>query len=235
MKLRAIFFDLDDTLIDTSGLLIEPGHRRAAQAMVEAGLRRSPEVIYQRRRHLVPACRPEQLDDQVVRSFGLIEDAEPGRGIAEAGRRAWFGELLDELGALPWVHEVLAEVGAGRSLILVTAGDDAAQRRKVDLCGLGRHFDEVVVVASAAAKQEAFAALLAARGLEPPEVLVVGDRADGEIEAARRLGMWAARVTGEQPEGALPLNPWQQPHYSVSSGEVVPAVVADIEAGDDEP
>ena len=38
MRIKAVIFDLDDTLYDCTGMLVEASRRRAAKAMVEAGL-----------------------------------------------------------------------------------------------------------------------------------------------------------------------------------------------------
>ena len=42
-SLRAVVFDLDDTLFDCTGTLIEASRRRAAEVLVEAGLPMSIE------------------------------------------------------------------------------------------------------------------------------------------------------------------------------------------------
>src|SRR4030042_1843418 len=47
-KAKAILFDLDDTLFDCYGLLVEAARRRAARAMVQAGLPCTEEEAYQR-------------------------------------------------------------------------------------------------------------------------------------------------------------------------------------------
>ncbi len=38
MRIKAVIFDLDDTLYDCTGLLVGAARRRAAKAMVDAGL-----------------------------------------------------------------------------------------------------------------------------------------------------------------------------------------------------
>ena len=37
-KIKAVFFDLDDTLFDCSGMLVDNARHRAAKAMIKAGL-----------------------------------------------------------------------------------------------------------------------------------------------------------------------------------------------------
>ena len=52
MKIKAVIFDLDDTLYDCTGSLIDASRRRAARAMVEAGLPSTEEEVYQLQKDL---------------------------------------------------------------------------------------------------------------------------------------------------------------------------------------
>ncbi|WP_169703226.1 hypothetical protein [Candidatus Kuenenia stuttgartiensis] len=58
MKIKAIFFDLDDTLYDCTNLLIDASRRRAAKAMVEAGLPTTEENAYQLQKELIARHGP---------------------------------------------------------------------------------------------------------------------------------------------------------------------------------
>ena len=51
MKIKAVIFDLDDTLYDCSGSLIDASRSRAAKALVEAGLPCTEEEVYQLQRN----------------------------------------------------------------------------------------------------------------------------------------------------------------------------------------
>ena len=81
--MRAVVFDLDDTLFDTFGQCVVAAHREAARAMVAAGLRADEETVVARRLRL--AGIDEDLDAAVSRMFPCDD---PSRA-AEAGRRAF--------------------------------------------------------------------------------------------------------------------------------------------------
>lgn len=227
MAIDAIIFDLDDTLVDTSGELILPAHQEAAAAMIAAGLQGTLEEVTQRRLALAAAEPGTSVD---VRMTAFFRSADP-EAVVRAGHDAFYGRKVARLSAMDGIHDVLEVLGARHRLFLVTIGHPDTQRTKVELAGLGRHFEAVVLVdIRTETKHDAFAALLQERGLSPASVVAVGDSVEREIAAARRLGMWAVRVLHGEGEGRRIESPAWQPHYSVPGVHAVPAVLEDIEA-----
>jgi putative hydrolase of the HAD superfamily len=227
MKVRAVVFDLDDTLIDTSGQLLLPAHQEAAAAMVAAGLQATVEQVAQKRLDFAAAAPGPEVDLRVAHFFDCVDP----EAAARAGHQAFYGRRVRSLDAIQGVHELLEELGRQRSLFLVTAGFEATQRKKVELTGLERHFEQVTVLdVLSQTKDAAFGAILEGEGLAPQEVVAVGDRIDAEIAAARRLGLWAVRVLHGEGARLTPAGPEQRPHYSVPSVLALPLVLEDIEA-----
>jgi len=230
-RIRGLVFDLDDTLIDTSGQLIGPAHDEAAQAMIAAGLPGTLEEVATLRRNLARAHPGESVDLMVARSLGCEDLA-----IVEAGHRAFYQRRVSTLDPLPGVPELLAELRTSYRLFLVTVGHPPTQQRKVDLAGLVDSFDGVRYVDILEPdKLPAIAGLLSEDSLRPEEVVVVGDRVDGEIRAARELGCWAVRVARGEGQWAQSPSPIHQPHYTVPDVTALPAVLEDIQLGDESP
>jgi FMN phosphatase YigB (HAD superfamily) len=195
--IRAVVFDLDDTLFDAFGQCVGPAQREAAAAMRAAGLRAPLEAVVALREAF--AGRALDVDAAVADAFPC---ADPTR-VAAAGRRAYFERDPGAITPFPFAADVLAEVRARARCVLLTAGSAPTQRAKVERLGLARSFDETLFVdpdrdqvSVATCKQTALAALIAAQGLVPDEVLVVGDRPAGEIAAALALGCRALRIKG---------------------------------------
>ncbi len=226
--IRAVVFDLDDTLIDTTGLLVAPAHREAAAAMIAAGLEASLEEVAEKRIDFAKAAPVEQVDLRVAAFFGAGEE------VAAAGHRAYFGRSVAELEPFSFVPAVM-EALSERTLLLVTAGFEATQRKKLELAGLVDYFDAAEVVPVGGDKGVVIARLLREREIPVEATVVVGDKVDGEIEAGRRLGAWTVRVAYGEGAAGVPQGPLQRPHYTVPSIEALPAVIEDIEGSGDGP
>jgi len=224
-QIRAIVFDLDDTLIDTAGQLLEPAHVEAATAMIAAGLPGTIEEVARRRIELGRANPGQSVDLLTARAFGCGDPA-----VARAGHDAFYNRAVTKLDPFAEAPAVLDELRVGRRLFLVTVGHPATQRRKVELTGLERWFDALRYVDIATPdKLPAIRELL--EGTPPEASVVVGDRIDGELEAGRRLGCWTVRIDRGEGRWLRPANPHQQPHYTVPGIEALPSVVSDLETG----
>lgn len=189
---KAVVFDLDDTLFDCLGQCVGPAHREAARAMVEAGARATLEEVLEAR--LALAGVEPDVDSAVAAAFRSVQPVR----VAEAGRRAFYDRDPGPLVPFPFAKEVLRRVRACCRTVLLTLGHPPTQKRKVASLGLEGCFDEILHddVFGRRGKEEVLKSWLQASGLEPRQVLVVGDRADGEIAAATRLGMQALRIRG---------------------------------------
>jgi FMN phosphatase YigB (HAD superfamily) len=192
VAVKAVVFDLDDTLFDCLGQCVGPAHREAARAMVEAGARATVEEVLEARLAL-SGVEPD-VDSAVAAAFRSVQPVR----VAEAGRRAFYDREPGPLVPFAFTPEVLRRVRAVCRTVLLTLGHPPTQQRKVASLGLASAFDEILHddVFGRRGKEEVLRAWLRAKGLEPREVLVVGDRADGEIAAATRLGMHALRIRG---------------------------------------
>jgi len=92
--------------------------------------------------------------------------------------------------------ELLPSLGDLR--FLVTSGFRRLQESKIGALGIAPHFASVVVDAvdepDRRGKEQVFVDLLREFGLDREEVLVVGDNAESELAAARRLGIASVQI-----------------------------------------
>lgn len=226
--IKAVVLDLDDTLIDTTSQLVGPAHTEAAAAMIAAGLSGGLEEVARKRLALARAHPRESVDALVASYFGCDDVA-----VVRAGHDAFYNRKVTHLEPFEDSIPVLQELGSrGTQRLLLTVGHPGTQRQKIELAGLGPHVDEVVIVDSREPdKEPALVRLLVGRSLDPTSVVVIGDRIDREIAAARRLGCWAVRVDHGEGRFARPASPEEQPHYTVPGIGALPAVIHDIEEG----
>lgn len=203
---KAVVFDLDDTLYDCLGQCVAAAHREAARAMVDAGAKATVEEVLEARLAL-SGMPGTDLDDAVAASFRSVSPVK----VAEAGRKAFYERDPGPLAPFPFAADVIRSARERARAVLMTTGHPETQRRKIVALGLSEAFDEIVYddVGTRGGKEEALRRWLKGSGLAPEEVLVVGDRADSEVAAALRLGMRALRVKGGEfaarptPAGAM--------------------------------
>jgi len=175
-------FDLDDTLIDTRGVLLPAALRRVADVLGVDVARLDPKG---------------KKIDEVLRGVPGLDAAR-----REAAAAAWYdADAVPPLEPLPFAREVLADLRGRLWLSLLTRGDPARQARKLERCGLGPCFDEVIVraIEQPGTKGDDLRALLGRLGLPAARCAVIGDDDRDELHWARALGCLAIKV----PETSL--------------------------------
>jgi len=210
--IRCIVLDLDDTLLDTSGLLVPRAQGEAARALIDAGLRAGPNRVARLRTLAARAVEPEQVDREVCRQLGQVPD-----GIAGAGERAFYDRARNVrrgggVRLLPGARDVLNRLRHDYPLVLMTSGVPETQRAKIECVGIEPFFTQVIVLERGVAggKRAALSRLQRSSGWLAREFLVVGDGWDAEILAGVRLGMftcWVNRGEGRRRHRWPPLTP----------------------------
>jgi putative hydrolase of the HAD superfamily len=218
--MRALLVDLDDTLLDYTGGVDDSWLAACAAVAAPAGVAVGPLVraIAGARRWFwsdPERHRRERTDMpgawRKIAERGLGEIGAPpalGAGIAEdfAARR-WARMAL-----FPGVTEALDHLRRrGVSLALVTNGDRAQQRRKVEQYDLGRFFDVILIEGElGVGKPDAavYRHALDALGAAPSGAWMVGDNLEWDVIAPQRLGLrgvWVdARGQGVAPDHPTP-------------------------------
>ena len=196
--LRAAVFDLDHTLFDPCTLppslfgALEARLRLAATGVVspaalEVVLADAWKLPFDRvaALHQLPA----ELTTTWQEAMSMVEVSEP-------------------LMPYPDVYAGLEQLSLTR--FLLTTGFRRLQESKVRQLGLTSLFAAIYIDAldppGPVGKRAMLERLLVERALTPPEVVVVGDRADDELAAARALGMVAVQVVrpGVSPSPDIP-------------------------------
>ena len=181
-RTKAIIFDLDDTLYDCTGALVDAARKRAAKAMVEAGLPCDEEEAYALQKELADRHGPNYpVFDRIAEQYEL------GPRIIELALKAYNRDEVEDITPFPDVVSTLRNLRTqGYMLFLVTSGVHERQQRKIDLLGLEPYFDETIVNDSeiGSGLEACFTDLMARHGLAPQECVAVGDRIHAEIRIA---------------------------------------------------
>lgn len=202
---KAIFFDLDDTLIRAYGRPVEAwtqfltpltellsGH--PVEVARDAILAYSRSFWADQSRHKewrqkLPEARRHCVREGLAR-LGITEEAVIAR-IADGFTHA--REAAIEL--FPGAIETLQALRQrGVRLALVTNGAAEPQRAKVRRFALENHFDHIQIegeVGYGKPEDEAYQALLKALDVKPHEAWIVGDNLEWEVAAPQRHGIFA--------------------------------------------
>lgn len=224
-KVKAVFFDLDDTLFDCSGSIIENARKRAASAMVEAGLPSSAEKAYKMQVSLFKKLGPmENIFDRMCDSLGVSKDEK--RRIVRAGFKAYNSDEVENISLYPGALETLdALKKRGLKLVLITSGIHERQAKKIRILGLEKKFDLIRIhdIERDQSKFGEFKRAMKQLRLSPGSIVVVGDKVSSEIKMANKLGMASIRILKGRFSKMKPRNEFEEPDYSIGEiSEVLP-------------
>lgn len=191
MKLAALAFDLDNTLINFM-LFKRKTAQAAAAAMVENGLPLSKEEaeekifeIYSKK-----GIEYQKTFFDVVYPFHLpLNKAER---IQQAGILAYLKTKFAVLHPYPDVPQTLMELRAKYKLAVVTDAPRNKAWQRLLLTNLANYFDTVITFHDTNASkpsQEPFQKLLTTLALEPSQILFTGDNLSRDIKGAKEAGM----------------------------------------------
>ena len=215
---KAIFLDLDDTLIFSNGLpeqawrLVLAGFadrfpRRDVAEIRDAIMAASRWFWSEPARHRTGRC------DLPVARRTIVGNAFEALGIDDT-------ELADELARTfnahrkramrlhPGVHETLdALAGRGLKLALVTNGAGAPQRETIACFDLGHRFDHILIEGEfgiGKPEPRVYEFLMDLFGVGAHETWMVGDNLEWEVAAPQRLGIlsiWCNPLGAPLPAG----------------------------------
>lgn len=191
MGVKAILFDLDNTLIDFMRFKRETA-RAAARAMVGKGLPDTEKNAYGK---IFEAYDRYGIEYQktfyrVIRPFNL--EVGKAEKIQQAGIIAYLKRKFEVLRPYPSVKPALKRLGRRFRLGIVTDAPRNKAWQRLVLCGLDDVFEFVITPDDAGKKkphQAPFRMALEKLGMRPEEVLFVGDNPGRDMEGAKRAGM----------------------------------------------
>jgi putative hydrolase of the HAD superfamily len=210
MGLRAVLFDIDDTLFSTTQFA-RVARTNAVRAMVEAGLD-LPEAMVLRELEEVLAEFSSNYDhhfDQLLKRLRpkALADVNPALIVA-AGVAAYHDTKFRELKPFDDVIPLFAALrGAGLITGIITHGWTTKQAEKIVRLGLLPHLDRRAVFISdqlgiSKPNPKIYALALRDLGLEPAQAMYVGDSPSHDITPPKSLGMkavWARRASRYKP------------------------------------
>ena len=217
-EFRALIFDLDDTLLDTSRLLVPQAERESCAAMIQAGLNADLESCLKVRKRLIGQNLRTQIFEAIVREFG-VNGSFSSEEVAQVGSRAFYErEVENHIYLEPEVIQLLAKLKSKYDLYLVTSGAPKTQKRKVEILKIENFFKNLFYVdlTKGETKAQAFREIHRHTDISTQYFLSIGDRIDTDVADAKSLGMRACWVAKGEYAQLRPLTPLEEPDYRVN-------------------
>jgi putative hydrolase of the HAD superfamily len=213
--IKVIAIDLDDTLLDTSGLLAPKATLDAFSFLIRNGLQLSPEQCEERRLELIKSISHREVFEILARQYGSHKTLE----ILPEVINIFYDPAIPEL--LPLMDGAKENIDYLKnkySLYLVTAGAETAQRKKAQALGIAQDFKKIFVVNSLLKKRkkEAFLKIINDEQIKPEELLCIGNSISSEITDALAIGAMACYFEFGEDRGDITKLPLQ-PHYRIKN------------------
>lgn len=216
MKFKALAFDLDDTLIDTTGLLVPMASRTAYERMTKKGIQTSFEIFEEERRIGALSLSHRQIFRVIAEKYGAPFSEEQ----VQVGIEAFYNPPLPEkLDLLPGAFENLEKLKSRYDLYLVTSGALPTQKEKVKRAGIEKYFRGLYFLDSfkKERKQRAFQEILDTQKIQPTELLVIGNRLSQEIRDGKIVGGVTCYFKYGEHVGEVEQDHFEKPDITVVS------------------
>ena len=211
--MKAIIFDLDDTLYDCTGSLLEASRKRAARAMVNAGLPSTEEEVYLLQKELSEKHGPYYpVFNEISNKFNM------GHELVRSALKAYNSNEVTDIQLFPDVVPTLKKLAQEKyKLFLLTTGIYERQYKKIELLNLKPYFDEIIINDQEVGllMEDSFEAIVRKYSLSPQNVVVVGDRVRGELRIAKSKGMVTVQMLHGRFKNETTYDSSNKPDYKI--------------------
>lgn len=181
-----IIFDLDDTLVDSTGCTIVPKLREALQAMVDKGL---PIDDFEK-----DFSKIVEMNKTIVGGRELLHQFVKDKGADEkffdVGYKKYVGEVTHlRVKTLPGAIELLQKLKDNHTLTIVSMGDSSGQLGKIKKAGIDPNWFSELIFTKEYDKTEQYLYLQKKFASSVDECVVIGDKVDTDLFPAKKLGM----------------------------------------------
>nr|XP_019951338.1 PREDICTED: N-acylneuraminate-9-phosphatase isoform X1 [Paralichthys olivaceus] len=238
-EVKALIFDLDNTLIDTSRAGALAIRKTSELLKTELGLDDDTisSICDKFKQKLFRECfdpaagrsihdvRVGHWEESLRETVGSV----PTPSLAAQCYFMWKNSRLEVLSLSPQIRDLLKQFRSRYKLLLLTNGEAQTQREKVQTAKCEEFFD-AIVVGGEHAEQKPFLSIFTLcfnmLGVEAQDCVMVGDSLDTDIQggfnAGVRATVWISSTGGTVPEGSV------KPDYTVQTVLELPHVLEQL-------
>jgi putative hydrolase of the HAD superfamily len=214
--IKVLVFDLDDTLLDTTGLLLPSAALRACEDMINAGLPCTLRECLMWREDLAPQYSHRELFRLIAERTG-VPDPTP---LGDIGSHSFYNSPIpDLLPLMEGAHEVLTAVAPKYILYLLTSGAPFTQMEKIRATRLRPIFRDCLIVDkfSTKNKKDFLREIMDREKILPEQLLSIGNRITEEIRHGKQLGSMTCHFDYGEHVGEKPERPEDHPDFRVEN------------------
>ncbi len=216
MSIKTIAFDLDDTLIDTTGILIPEASLSVFNHMKMYGLSISYSDYEHLRLKKIKEISHKDYFHYLAKNFGTDQTLNC---VDKAVQLFYHPTLPKNLILLPQAHEVLKYCSEKYSLYAVTAGFFEAQIAKIKHLNIESFFKKIYVVNSLndEKKFHAFQKIIEFENIKSQELLCVGNSLSSEIQDGKLIQAKTCYFEFGEDRGKSMHDPAYKPDYHIKN------------------
>ncbi len=196
--IKAVFFDIDDTLYDTSGFA-RLARKAAINVMIDAGLPLSSDEAYKLLKEII-----KEKGSNYDKHFNILTKRVFGEEkplLIALGMITYHNVKFALLRLFPKTPSTLIYLKSkGYHLGVISDGITIKQWEKLIRLGLNHFFDEVVTSEEAGVEkpdEKIFRLALDCMGCQPTKSIMIGNKFNKDIIGAINIGMSAILVNSE--------------------------------------
>lgn len=214
MAITTIAFDLDDTLLNTSGLLVPAASRQAFSILIAHGLTISLDECERQRLEAIKTISHKDLFLQLAQNFGTPQTLT---AVEKATRAFYEPNLPEHLPLIDGAESIIHHLKNRYHMYIVTAGFEAGQKNKIKSLKIENFFKGIFVVNSLnnERKIDAFRKILDLENIHPENLLCIGNSLSSEIRDANELGAVSCYFEFGENRGKIPTDPRFRPFYHI--------------------
>ncbi len=219
-----IIFDLDDTLIDTSGCITHYKLEDALNLLVNQGLQIpdfNGSLDLLRRLNSTSESARHALSE-------FIEILGAEKKFYEMGVKEIYENVSPDLSVYPLegALELLSHLAEHHQLALVTVGNPSQQMNKLEKAGIDSGIFSKIAVCEDRNKKPHYQMIMDELGYLPTEVIVCGDRVVLDLMPARELGLKTVQMRWGRGLNAIGFK--GEVDYCISELKELKGIVSDI-------
>jgi len=217
-KIKAIIFDLDDTLYDFSNKIWSKVMGKSLGIMIKNGLAMDFDKAFSLALSLGDTLSTKELLEKIVRESGSSDKRLVETGLINYYNFALQEDLAKFIKPFPDAIPTLESLKKRYKLILLTAGFKEAQLRKIKILNFKKFFDLIIIsnLKKTSDKTKCFRDALKKFGLKPEETISVGDKINEEIKISNSLGIKTVRILQGRFKRQVPKDKLSTPNFRIN-------------------